>query len=95
MAGAEFLDAAGDAAVVTIPHPTGAMQALLLAHDIVIVRPDRIVSGVASTSHADALAARLRSHLADGGATAARPAKAPGAAIPVVTPGPARRARTR
>jgi 3-(3-hydroxy-phenyl)propionate hydroxylase len=51
------------AVVVAIPDPEGAMDALLAAHEVVVVRPDRIVYGVASVADFDALAARLRHHL--------------------------------
>jgi 3-(3-hydroxy-phenyl)propionate hydroxylase len=36
-----------DAAFVTVPEPDGPLRALLTAHDPVVVRPDRIVYGVA------------------------------------------------
>jgi 3-(3-hydroxy-phenyl)propionate hydroxylase len=78
-----------EAAVVPVPEPAGAMQALLAAHDVVIVRPDRIVYGVASMADADALAARLHRHLAAGRvATEAGPPEAPDAAILQAAPDP-------
>ncbi len=44
-----FWDGLG-AVFVTVPQPEGAIAALLHAHDVVVVRPDRIVYAVAATA---------------------------------------------
>jgi 3-(3-hydroxy-phenyl)propionate hydroxylase len=67
-----------EVAVVTVPDPAGAMGALLAAHEVVIVRPDRIVYGVASTADAGALTARLRHDLAADPAAPGRPSRTQG-----------------
>jgi len=58
-----------DMVMVSVPEANGALLGLLRAHEVVLVRPDRIVYGVADAAGADALARRLRDHLAapDGG----------------------------
>jgi hypothetical protein len=38
------------AAFVTVPGPRGALAELLSAHDVIVVRPDRIVYAVAPTA---------------------------------------------
>lgn len=55
-----------DVVHVSVPEPEGAMLRLLLAHEVAIVRPDRIIYGVASADGADALLRRLRDHLGSG-----------------------------
>ena len=56
------------AVLVSVPEPEGAILGLLLAHDVVVVRPDRIIYGLTDAAGAEALVARLRDHLAAPGA---------------------------
>jgi hypothetical protein len=39
-----------EAAFVTVPNPDGPILALLLAHDTVVVRPDRIIYSATADS---------------------------------------------
>jgi 3-(3-hydroxy-phenyl)propionate hydroxylase len=52
-----------DAAFVAVPEPQGAIRALLAAHDLVIVRPDRIIYGAGETGSVDALTRGLAASL--------------------------------
>lgn len=53
-----------DADIVTVPEPEGAILGVLLANEVVIVRPDRVVYGGAARRDLNALIARLRADLA-------------------------------
>jgi 3-(3-hydroxy-phenyl)propionate hydroxylase len=52
-----------DARPVSVPEPDGAILGLLLAHEAVVVRPDRVIYGVSAASDTGALLARLRAEL--------------------------------
>jgi 3-(3-hydroxy-phenyl)propionate hydroxylase len=55
-----------DAAFVAVPEPEGEMDRLLRAHEVVLVRPDRIIYGTVPASGLDALTQSLRPFLTMG-----------------------------
>ncbi len=52
-----------DAIFVDVPHPEGLVLGLLMEHEVIVVRPDRIIYGAGALSELDTMVARLSSAL--------------------------------